>query len=87
MSVWKFLRVKHVWTSADIEQRQGFARPAFAADLSTITGGRTLGAARGHLVLAASHALVGARGVSGGSSEQDDVCAPEGLDALSLVRY
>jgi uncharacterized protein GlcG (DUF336 family) len=59
------------------------ARPNFFATLVAAAGGRMVAAAGGVLVMADS-GIVGAVGISGDLSDQDEACAIAGIEAAGL---
>ncbi len=58
-------------------------RPAFLASLSAMSEGKVVPVAGGVLILQ-DGAVIGAVGVSGGTSEEDETCAIEGIKAAGL---
>lgn len=58
-------------------------RPSFLGALSDMSGGKVVPVAGGVLVLQ-DGAIIGAVGVSGGTSDEDEACAIEGIKAAGL---
>lgn len=59
-------------------------RPQFAASLAALAGGRVVPAAGGVLVQNGSGDTVGAVGVTGDTSDNDEECALAGIEAAGL---
>ncbi len=59
------------------------ANPTFMAALSTVSGGRLVPVPSGVLILEDGH-VIGAVGVSGDNSDNDEVCALAGIAAAGL---
>ena len=59
-------------------------RPAFLGALSTMSQGKVVPVAGGVLIIDGDE-IIGAVGVSGGSAEEDEACAIEGIKAAGLV--
>ena len=59
------------------------ANPTFMAALSTVSGGRVVPVPSGVLVLAESE-IIGAVGISGDNSDNDETCAVAGITAAGL---
>lgn len=59
-------------------------RPHFFAGLSGVSGGRIVPVPGGVLVLDAGGEIVGAVGVSGDTSDQDEACAVAGIEAAGF---
>ena len=60
-------------------------RPSFIAALGSIAHGGVIPAAGGLLAASADGALLGAIGVSGDTSDNDEVCALAGIEAAGLI--
>jgi uncharacterized protein GlcG (DUF336 family) len=58
-------------------------RPAFLAALSDMSGGKVVPVAGGVLIIE-NGTIIGAVGVSGGTAEEDEKCAIEGIKAAGL---
>ena len=58
--------------------------PHFVAAYTTVTGGRAMPAAGGVLVLDATDKIIGAVGISGDTSDNDEVCGLAGIAAAGL---
>lgn len=59
--------------------------PVFFTALTTISNGRLVPVPGGVLILDRSLGLVGAVGISGDTSDQDEICAIAGIEAAGLV--
>jgi uncharacterized protein GlcG (DUF336 family) len=59
--------------------------PAFTASLTEMAGGFYVPAPGGVLIRDKSGALIGAVGISGDTSDQDEACAIAGIEAAGLV--
>lgn len=59
-------------------------RPAFLAALSTMSQGKVVPVPGGVLIMDGGE-IVGAVGVSGGTAEEDEACAIEGIKAAGFV--
>lgn len=62
---------------------QAAARPHFLAGLAAVSQGRIVPVPGGVLVLEGS-TIVGAVGISGDTSDNDEICAKAGIDAAGL---
>lgn len=60
-------------------------RPHFFAGLSGVSGGRIVPVAGGVLVRDGAGEIVGAVGISGDTSDQDEACAVAGIEAAGLT--
>ncbi len=58
--------------------------PAFVTAYTMVAGGRAMPAAGGVLILDESGLVIGAVGVSGDTSDNDEVCAVAGIEAAGL---
>ncbi len=65
--------------------RRAQAAPGFVNALSDLTGGKAVPVQGGVLVRDAQHRLLGAVGISGDASAQDEVCCIAGIEAAGLV--
>ena len=65
--------------------RRAAAAPLFMQALYAASGGRMVPAAGGVLVRDAGGAILGAVGISGDSSDNDETCAVAGIRAAGLV--
>jgi len=65
--------------------RRAAAAPAFMAALMDASEGRVIPVPGGVLIRSAEGAIIGAVGVSGDLSEQDEACAVFGIKAAGLV--
>ena len=59
------------------------ANPTFMAALSTVSGGRLVPVPSGVLILEDGH-IIGAVGISGDNSDNDEICALAGVKATGL---
>jgi len=59
-------------------------RPAFLGSLSDMSGGKVVPVAGGVLIMGGNE-IIGAVGVSGGTADEDEVCAIEGIKAAGLT--
>src|SRR5215475_13650617 len=59
-------------------------RPAFLGALSTMSQGRVVPVAGGVLIMDGNE-IIGAVGVTGGTSDKDELCAIEGIKAAGLT--
>lgn len=59
-------------------------RPAFLGALSDMSGGKVVPVAGGVLVMDGNE-IIGAVGVSGGTADEDEICAIEGIKAAGLT--
>ena len=59
------------------------ANPTFMAALSTVSGGRLVPVPGGVLILS-DGAVIGAVGISGDNSDNDEICALAGIAAVAL---
>ena len=69
--------------SRTIRDRLG-ARPAFQGALAAASGGRFVPVPGGGLVLDGDGKVIGAVGISGDTSEKDEYCAIQGINAAGL---
>jgi uncharacterized protein GlcG (DUF336 family) len=58
-------------------------RPAFLGALSTMSEGKVVPVAGGVLIMSGNE-IIGAVGVTGGTSDEDEACAIEGIKAAGL---
>lgn len=65
--------------------RRATAQPGFVAALIGASGGRVVPAAGGVLIRSAGGEILGAVGISGDNSENDEVCAIYGIESAGLV--
>jgi len=59
-------------------------RPSFLGSLSVMTQGKVVPVAGGVLIMDGNE-IIGAVGVSGGTAEEDEMCAIEGIKAAGLA--
>jgi uncharacterized protein GlcG (DUF336 family) len=64
--------------------RQGPNQEGFMVALNALSGGNVVPVPGGVLIRGKDGALLGAVGVSGAASEQDEACAVAGIEALGL---
>jgi uncharacterized protein GlcG (DUF336 family) len=65
--------------------RRAAANPAFIQALSVASGGRIVPVAGGVLIRDRAGEVVGAVGISGDTSENDEACAVHGIECAGLV--
>jgi uncharacterized protein GlcG (DUF336 family) len=65
--------------------RRAAGNPAFIQALSVASGGRVIPVPGGVLIRDAAGAIVGAVGISGDNSENDETCAVYGITCAGLV--
>lgn len=65
--------------------RRAAKMPAFMNALSDLSGGRAVPVAGGVLVRDSAGTVLGAVGISGDASEQDEACAVAGITAAGLI--
>ncbi|HSG65834.1 MAG TPA: heme-binding protein [Gammaproteobacteria bacterium] len=71
-------------SSRGIGERLG-QRPIFASSLTVISGGRLAVAAGGVLIKDGAGEVIGAVGISGDTSEKDELAAIKGIEAAGLM--
>ncbi|MDP9008712.1 MAG: heme-binding protein [Pseudomonadota bacterium] len=59
--------------------------PAFVSAVNALAGGRLIPVPGGVLIRSSNNAIVGAVGITGATSEQDEACAIAGITAVSLT--
>ena len=59
-------------------------RPAFLGALSDMSGGKVVPVAGGVLIMDGNE-IIGAGGVSGGTADEDEICAVAGIKAAGLM--
>ncbi|MDA8310616.1 MAG: heme-binding protein [Actinomycetota bacterium] len=74
------------WPSHELVERAQ-RMPQFFASLGVLAGGRMLPVAGGVPIRRRSDVLVGAVGVSGDTSDNDEACAVHGVEAAGLVAW
>jgi uncharacterized protein GlcG (DUF336 family) len=72
------------WGSREIANRAA-KMPVFFTALADVSGGRLLPVPGGVLILDRSLDLIGAAGISGDTSDNDEICAVTGIEAAGLV--
>jgi uncharacterized protein GlcG (DUF336 family) len=70
--------------SRALAQRAAVA-PAFIAAVNNLADGRIIPVAGGVLIRNRSNAIIGAIGITGAVSEQDEACAIAGVEAVGLI--
>ncbi|MBC7433858.1 MAG: heme-binding protein [Rubritepida sp.] len=65
--------------------RRATGAPGFTNALSDLTGGRAVPVPGGVLVRDANHVLLGAVGISGDNSPNDEICCIAGIEAAGLA--
>jgi uncharacterized protein GlcG (DUF336 family) len=61
------------------------ASPAFVSAVNALAGGRLIPVPGGVLIRSGDRAIIGAVGITGATSEQDEACAVAGITALGLT--
>ena len=59
--------------------------PAFVSAINTLAGGRIIPVPGGVLVRSSDKAIVGAVGITGAHSDQDELCAVAGIEAAGFL--
>lgn len=67
-----------------IAQRAAVA-PSFVSAVNALAGGRLIPVPGGVLIRSASKEIIGAVGITGAISEQDEACAVAGIESLGLI--
>lgn len=67
-----------------IAQRAAVA-PSFVSAVNALAGGRLIPVPGGVLIRSSTKAIVGAVGITGAISEQDEACAVAGIESVGLV--
>jgi uncharacterized protein GlcG (DUF336 family) len=70
--------------SRAIAQRAAVA-PSFVSAVNALAGGRIIPVPGGVLIRSGSKAIVGAVGITGAISEQDEACAVAGIESVGLI--
>jgi uncharacterized protein GlcG (DUF336 family) len=70
--------------SRAIAQRAAVA-PAFVAAVNALAGGRLIPVPGGVLIRSSTKAIIGAVGITGAISEQDEACAVAGIESVGLI--
>ena len=60
-------------------------QPVFVASLAAVSGGRAVPVPGGVLIRAGNGDIVGAVGISGDTSDNDEICAVAGIEAAGLT--
>ena len=68
------------WLNAQAE-----SRPHFLEGLSNVSGGKVIAVPGGALVRDANGAIIGAVGISGDTSDNDEICALHGIEAAGFT--
>ncbi len=74
------------WPSRELTERAD-RMPQFFAALGVLAGGRMLPVAGGVPLRSSAGALLGAVGISGDTSDNDEACALRGIEAAGLVAW
>lgn len=69
----------------ELARRAAKAPPGFFGALQDLAGGRMVPVAGGVLIRAADGEILGAVGISGDTSDNDEICAVHGIQAAGLV--
>jgi uncharacterized protein GlcG (DUF336 family) len=67
-----------------IAQRAAVA-PSFVSAVNALAGGRLIPVPGGVLIRSSSKAIIGAVGITGAVSEQDEACAVAGIESVGLI--
>ena len=59
--------------------------PAFVSAVNALAGGRLIPVPGGVLIRSSSKAIIGAVGITGANSDQDEACAVAGIEAAGLI--
>ena len=70
--------------SRAIAQRASVA-PAFVSAVNALAGGRLIPVPGGVLIRSRAKAIIGAVGITGATSEQDEACAVAAIESLGLI--
>ena len=70
--------------SRAIAQRAAVA-PSFVSAVNALAGGRLIPVPGGVLIRSSTKAIIGAVGITGAISEQDEACAVAGIEAVGLI--
>lgn len=72
------------WSSREIGVKSA-ERPLFFQQLNALAGGKILSVAGGVLIKDATGQVIGAVGITGDTSDNDELCAVEGIKAAGLT--
>jgi uncharacterized protein GlcG (DUF336 family) len=70
--------------SRAIAQRAAVA-PSFVSAVNALAGGRLIPVPGGVLIRSSTKAIIGAVGITGAISEQDEACAVAGIESVGLI--
>jgi uncharacterized protein GlcG (DUF336 family) len=59
--------------------------PAFVSAVNALAGGRLIPVPGGVLIRSSSKAIIGAVGITGANSDQDEACAAAGIEAAGFI--
>jgi uncharacterized protein GlcG (DUF336 family) len=59
--------------------------PAFVSAVNALAGGRLIPVPGGVLIRSSGKAIIGAVGITGANSDQDEACAVAGIEAAGLI--
>jgi uncharacterized protein GlcG (DUF336 family) len=59
--------------------------PAFVSAVNALAGGRIIPVPGGVLIRSKAKAIIGAVGITGANSDQDEACAVAGIEAVGLI--
>jgi len=59
--------------------------PSFVSAVNALAGGRLIPVPGGVLIRSSTKAIIGAVGITGAISEQDEACAVAGIESLGLI--
>jgi uncharacterized protein GlcG (DUF336 family) len=60
------------------------AQPAFVSAVNALAGGRLIPVPGGVLIRSGANSIIGAVGITGATSDQDEACAVAGIEAAGL---
>jgi uncharacterized protein GlcG (DUF336 family) len=61
------------------------AQPAFISAMNALAGGRLVPVPGGVLIRSSGKAIIGAVGITGATSDQDEACAVAGIEAAGFT--
>jgi uncharacterized protein GlcG (DUF336 family) len=59
--------------------------PAFVSAVNALAGGRIIPVPGGVLIRSSAKAIIGAVGITGANSDQDEACAVAGIEAVGFI--
>ena len=70
--------------SRALAQRASVA-PAFVSAVNALAGGRLIPVPGGVLIRSSDHSIIGAVGITGATSDEDEACAAAGIKAAGFI--